>query len=154
MPLLSVSAARTARIVLLISHSICQLSGRTPRIGPLFCESRFYLCVAMAPYPARGWSAGSVSSVEFDRQSGGSAQCGQRFPWGRTGAAGVGHAPCHHRQGFGQLEAGEMGTEAVVHAGAECLDRWGAHAADVETVGVVADRGIPVGRPSVDDDYC
>ena len=47
-----------------------------------------------------------------------------------------------------------MGTEAVVHAAAERLDRWGAHAADVETVGVVADRGIPVGRPSVDDDYC
>src|ERR1700722_16436482 len=88
MPLLSVSAARTARIVLLISHSICQLSGRTPRIGPLFCESRFYLCVAMAPYPARGWSAGSVSSVEFDRQRGGAPQCGQPFPLGRTGGGG------------------------------------------------------------------
>src|SRR4029077_1587262 len=47
-----------------------------------------------------------------------------------------------------------MGTEAVVHAAAECLDRRGALAANVESAGVVADGGIAVGRPSVDDDYC
>ena len=35
---------------------------------------------------------------------------------GRTGAPGVGHAPCHDHQGFGELKAGEVGAEAVVHA--------------------------------------
>jgi hypothetical protein len=48
------------------------------------------------------------------------------FPWGWAGTAKLGHAPCHDGESFGQFKAGEIGGEAVVHAAAERLDRWGA----------------------------
>ena len=51
------------------------------------------------------------------------------------------------RQGFSQLEAGQIGSEAVVHTTAERLDRRGTFASDVETIRVLVDGGIPVSRP-------
>ena len=92
--------------------------------------------------------------VEFDGQSDGSRQRGQRFSRGRPGSPGMRHVLCHHRQGFGEFEAGKVGAQAVMHAGTEGLHRVGAIAGDIELVWFVVDGGIPVGRGGVGDDQC
>ena len=51
-----------------------------------------------------------------------------------------------------KLKPGEVGAEAVVHAGTEGLHCWGTVAGDVEAVGIVVDGGIAVGGPGVGDD--
>lgn len=62
------------------------------------------------------------------------------------------HALRHDGEGFGELKAREVRTEAVVHARAERLHRRGAVAGNVEAVGIVVHGGIPVSRSHIRED--
>src|ERR1700728_3186178 len=100
---------------------------------------------ALAAYRAGGWSAGSVSGVEFDGQGGGPGDSDDGLPGGGAGAAGVGHATRDDGQGLGEFESGEVCSEAVVTAAAERKHGRRPLAGDVEAVGVVVDGGVAVG---------
>jgi hypothetical protein len=74
---------------------------------------------------------------------------GEWLPRRRTGTPSVRHARRHDRQRLGELKAGQVGAEAVVHATAEGLHRRGTIAGDVEAGRAVVDVGIAVGRGGV-----
>lgn len=62
------------------------------------------------------------------------------------------HSPSDDPQGFRELDSGEVGTEAMVRPTTEGQHRCRALPSDVETVGVVIDRGIAVGGRGVGED--
>ena len=59
----------------------------------------------------------AVSCVEFDGPRNRTVDPSRRFPRGRAGAPRMSHTPSNDPQGFGELESGEVGTEAVLIVG-------------------------------------
>src|SRR3954447_1176729 len=70
-----------------------------------------------------GPPAATGRSVEGDREARRPAEGGQWVPGRGPGAAGVWHPAGDGLQGFGDLEAGQVRAEAVVHARTEGQDR-------------------------------
>ena len=62
------------------------------------------------------------------------------------------HTPSNDPQGFGELESGEVGTEAVVGTTAKGQHRCRTLPGDVDTIRGVVYRGIAVGGRGVGED--
>jgi hypothetical protein len=60
-----------------------------PKNWSTFLRESILFVRAMAAYPARGWSTGSVSVVEFDGQGGGPSDSDDGLPGGRCGGVVV-----------------------------------------------------------------
>src|ERR1700739_1607994 len=89
------------------------------------------------------------SDVERQRQRGGSGDSGDGFPRRGAGSTGVGHTLREDPERLGQLEPREMSAEAVMDAAAEGEHGRCAFSGDVQTLRVVVDFRVAVGRGGV-----
>src|SRR6516164_4428261 len=92
-------------------------------------------------------------SAEGDGEAGWPAQSADWLPRRRPSPVGARYPAGDGLQRLGDLQPGQVGSEAVVHARTEVQDRRQSLAGDVEAVGIVVDRGIAVGRSGIREDY-
>ena len=87
--------------------------------------------------------------VEFDGQTQRPTQAYDGFPRCRSRTSRVFQSSRQDIQRFGDLPSGQIGAQAVVHPAAEGQYRRRPLTGDVDTIGIVVDGRIAIGRSGI-----